>query len=251
MEMQHYLDDIVNVFTEEIDENLVGVYLHGSLAMGCFNPERSDVDLLVVVKEKLSDELKKALVKRLLELTSEKHNQLEMSIILERYLKDFVYPTPFELHYFRPEYLTDESYICGGDGFTDPDLAGHMMVTYERGKTLYGQEVKKAFQQIEKKYYLASIYNDVKDARQGMIENPVYFTLNLCRVLYFIREEVVSSKREAGEWALMKLPEEFQDSVKQSLDHYNESPGELQPDVDPEKMTHYAEWMLHEIEHLK
>jgi hypothetical protein len=34
--------------------DLVGVYRHGSLAMGCFNPDRSDVDLLVVTDNALS-----------------------------------------------------------------------------------------------------------------------------------------------------------------------------------------------------
>jgi hypothetical protein len=28
-----------------LKENLVGMYLHGSLAMDCFNPARSDIDL--------------------------------------------------------------------------------------------------------------------------------------------------------------------------------------------------------------
>lgn len=50
--MQIYLDKIKALFVEELSENLVGIYLHGSLAMGCFNPSRSDVDL-VVVKESL------------------------------------------------------------------------------------------------------------------------------------------------------------------------------------------------------
>ncbi|MDD6156298.1 MAG: nucleotidyltransferase domain-containing protein [Lachnospiraceae bacterium] len=37
-----------------LGDNLTGVYLHGSAAMGCFNPEESDIDLLVVVKDALS-----------------------------------------------------------------------------------------------------------------------------------------------------------------------------------------------------
>jgi len=31
-----------------LGRNLAAVYLHGSLAMGCFNPQRSDLDLLVL-----------------------------------------------------------------------------------------------------------------------------------------------------------------------------------------------------------
>ena len=48
MDTQSVLDQAVDLFKEELGSHLVGVYLHGSLAMGCFNPEASDVDLLVV-----------------------------------------------------------------------------------------------------------------------------------------------------------------------------------------------------------
>ena len=32
-------------------ENLVGVYLHGSIALGAFQPASGDLDILVVVKD--------------------------------------------------------------------------------------------------------------------------------------------------------------------------------------------------------
>jgi predicted nucleotidyltransferase len=54
MNTRFYLDKIVTLFKEEIKQNLLGIYLHGSLAMGCFNPSRSDIDFIVVVKEKLT-----------------------------------------------------------------------------------------------------------------------------------------------------------------------------------------------------
>ena len=46
--------DLLRRFTEMsrevFRENLVGVYLHGSLAMGCLNPEKSDLDLILVTE---------------------------------------------------------------------------------------------------------------------------------------------------------------------------------------------------------
>ena len=51
------IEDLINGFIEQskeiLRENIVGVYLHGSLAMGCFNPKRSDTDLIIVVNEPL------------------------------------------------------------------------------------------------------------------------------------------------------------------------------------------------------
>ncbi|MGN7761522.1 nucleotidyltransferase domain-containing protein [Paenibacillus sp. 22594] len=51
MNTQALLDQVVAPFKEELKGNLLGIYLHGSLAMGCFNPLKSDVDFLVVVKK--------------------------------------------------------------------------------------------------------------------------------------------------------------------------------------------------------
>lgn len=196
MELQSYIDDITNVFVKEMEDNLVGVYLHGSIAMGCFNPKTSDVDLLVICKKEITNDIKRRIIDKLLEMTKGNRNQLEMSIILERYFSDFVYPTPFELHYFHPKYLTDENYICGGEGFYDPDLAGHIMVTYHRGITLCGKEVKEVFKPIDKQFYIDSIFNDVQEAIPGITKKPVYFTLNLCRVMYFLNDGIVSSKKK-------------------------------------------------------
>lgn len=57
------LDSVTEAFVrksrEILGENLVGVYLHGSAVMGCFNEKKSDIDLLTVVNEKISDEIKK------------------------------------------------------------------------------------------------------------------------------------------------------------------------------------------------
>ncbi|MDO4667672.1 MAG: nucleotidyltransferase domain-containing protein [Streptococcus sp.] len=56
------LDRITTDFVENshqiLGENLVGIYLHGSVAMGCFNDKKSDIDLLVVVNNDITDTIK-------------------------------------------------------------------------------------------------------------------------------------------------------------------------------------------------
>ena len=60
--MTDVLQTVTQKFVEQslkiLAENLVGIYLHGSAVMGCFNSKKSDIDLLVVVKETPSDEEK-------------------------------------------------------------------------------------------------------------------------------------------------------------------------------------------------
>ncbi|SFE93867.1 Nucleotidyltransferase domain-containing protein [Paenibacillus algorifonticola] len=68
MDTAYYLDRAVALFNEEMGDNLVGIYLHGSLAMGCFNTHKSDIDLLIVAQEALSTETNKRIAKKLLKL---------------------------------------------------------------------------------------------------------------------------------------------------------------------------------------
>lgn len=248
MEIQAYVNDITTVFVNEMKDNLVGVYLHGSLAMKCFNTETSDVDMLVICKSKMTNEEKKNVIQKLLKVTQGNPNQLEMSIVLERYVEDFVYPTPFELHYFHPNYLIDESYICGGEGFFDSDLAGHIVVTYHRGVTLSGEKIENIFKPINRQYYIDSIFNDVEDSPKHIIDDPVYFTLNLCRVMYFLKEGKIASKKEGGEWGNSHLPNEYKSTVEQCLRVYIGVNRKVS--INNKELVEYAEWMVSECKRL-
>ncbi len=54
--IQSLLNRIVEGFRHILGGNLVGIYLHGSLAMGGFNPRTSDIDFLIVLKAPLKPE---------------------------------------------------------------------------------------------------------------------------------------------------------------------------------------------------
>ncbi|MFD1776220.1 aminoglycoside adenylyltransferase domain-containing protein [Paenibacillus rhizophilus] len=248
MDTRHALDQLVQLFKEEMTDNLAGIYLHGSLAMGCFNPAESDIDLLVVAYEKLSVETNKRIAKRLLALHDELPNRrgIELSIILESCLTDFVYPTPFEFHYsdyHREKYRTDENYICGG--FEDADLAAHFTVTYHRGVALYGKPVREAFAPVGRQYYLDSILSDIEGAPHNIVHSPVYYTLNLCRVLFFLQEGIVASKKEGGEWGALNLPLQYRDTVRLALSEYAGNPSAAKPE--PEALTDFAQYMMNAI----
>ncbi|KEQ26384.1 aminoglycoside adenylyltransferase domain-containing protein [Paenibacillus tyrfis] len=248
MSVTSVLDTIANLFKEELNDNLAGIYLHGSLAMGCFKPDKSDIDLLVVAKRSVTAETSRRIANKLLAIDDGLPNEggIELSVILESILGEFVYPTPFEFHYsplHRDKYRTDENYICGDQ--EDPDLAAHLTVTYHRGIALYGKPLPEMMQPIDKRLYVKSILHDVEDAPQGVLEAPEYYVLNLCRVLYYLKEGVVSSKREGGEWGLEALPSEYGETIRLCLERYGGSAGHMEPDK--RSLSDFAGYMLGEI----
>ncbi|MCM3630826.1 DUF4111 domain-containing protein [Paenibacillus glycanilyticus] len=246
-----FLGKAVNAFKAVLKENLTGIYLHGSLAMGCYNPERSDIDLILVAKEKLSGEEVLSITRQVLLLHEDSPGGtgMELSIILESYVLDFVYPTPFEYHYsehHRERYQADPGYLCGG--IDDPDLAAHLTVIYHRGLTLWGVPVQELFQPIESRYYIQSILQDVSEAAAEITGSPVYYALNLCRVLFYLREGAVSSKKEGGEWGLKALPDKYHFIIRTCLDEYSGNGLGNPQRLDDEQLVEFAEYMLGEID---
>lgn len=248
MEVLAYLDQAVELFKDELGTNLSGIYLHGSLAMGCFHPDKSDIDLLIVVHDKLPVEVSRKLAGKVIAYHDSLPNRrgVELTIVLKKYLKNFVHPTPFEFHFsdfHLDRYRNDEHYLCGG--FEDADLAAHFAVVYQRGIILYGEPIREAFLPMNRQYYLDSILGDIEDAPQNIMNLPVYYTLNLCRVLYYLQEGYISSKKEGGVWGLQHVPAKYHGLLKQCLDEY--SGGVSGVGYDPVLLIDYAEYMTGEI----
>lgn len=122
---------------EILGENLKGIYLHGSAAMGCFNPKKSDLDLLVIVEHGMGKGEKLRFMEAPLK-------GIEFSIVLWENCRPFVYPTPFELHFSNAhlKWFTEqpEDYVERMKG-TDRDLAAHVMIVNHYGVVLYDQPV--------------------------------------------------------------------------------------------------------------
>jgi predicted nucleotidyltransferase len=91
---QHLAEELTVIFSDD----LVGVYLHGSAATGCFNPDRSDIDLLVVARQPLSPEQRRA-VARLLLASSGAPYPVELTVVTTGQLHPWRHPTPFEFHH--------------------------------------------------------------------------------------------------------------------------------------------------------
>ncbi|MEP7291988.1 MAG: aminoglycoside adenylyltransferase domain-containing protein [Chloroflexota bacterium] len=222
-EISELLDALVGEFKTILQSNLTGIYLHGSLAMGCFNALRSDIDFLVVTQTKLETPSKQQMIDAILRLSERAPEKgFEFSVILRHDLENFRHPTPFELHYSA---AWKARYEAGAVDFeaqqNDPDLAAHLMITRRRGICIYGhQPIAAVFPEIPADAYLNSILGDAEAILQNMSENPVYSMLNLCRVLAYKTDGVIASKSEGGAWALKYLDAQTLPLIAQALQEY-------------------------------
>lgn len=245
-------ENFVKYSRDILGNNLVGVYLHGSAAMGCYNDEKSDIDLLVVIHNDMSDEEKRRYMDMVVELNTYAPTKgIELSIVKKSVCKPFVYPTPFELH-FSVAHLewyksNSQDYILKMNG-TDKDLAAHITILYHRGVCLWGEEIHDVFEAVNEKAYFDSIWYDIECAEEDILENPVYVILNLCRVLAFKQEKLILSKQEGGNWGLAHIPKKYSSLIQQALDEYA-SVGVM--DLNETEAIEYAKYLIEQINNMK
>ncbi len=239
------LEELSNFFQEVLGRNLVGIYLHGSLAMGCFNPASSDIDIIAVIKGKLSLQAKNKLQAGI-RLSSKKYpqNEFEISVVKQDVLRKFKYPTPFEFHFSKSSKNVSAKNNTGYDN----DLVAHFAMVKKRGLCLYGKPIRSIFPNIPKKYFLKSIAQDAKWSAEnvrkakekGKCPVPTYAVLNFCRAIAFIRSNEFFSKKEGGEWGLKHLPKKYAPIIKEALKKYRKR--NSAKTVDSELLKQFSEY---------
>ena len=90
-----------------------------------------------------------------------------------------------------------------------------------------------------------SIWSDIQEAKEDILANSMYMTLNLCRVLAYQTEKLIVSKLEGGEWAMKHISvPAYQKMILDALKEYKT--GETM-EIDYVVASDFAEYMLQQI----
>lgn len=235
------VEDVLGSLRRVTDENLAGLYLHGSLAMGCYHPPKSDIDLLAVAKNPLSTREKQAIIDYLA-ASRDSNPPVEISVVTEDTARDFRCLTPFEFHYSNDWYdrwLRSEVNLDAPA--TDEDLTMHFLAVKKRGVRLYGEGIDTVFPEIPTEACVASIRNDLNWINERFESLPTsYIVLNPCRALAFLKEGSFLSKQEGGEWALVNLPDKYYGIIQYALTGYS---GDVTGAVDRQNLREFFNYV--------
>ena len=208
-ELREVLTAFVDEIAAELKENLVGIYLVGSIASGDFDSD-SDVDFLVVTHTELNE----ADMKPLQDIQIKIHaidcyptKHLEGSYISISDLNDWNSVGKKKLYYFDNGSTAYEQ--------STHDNQWHVRwILRERGITLVGQKPESILQPIP----LDEMYHEVKATMllvmkyfQDEINRPLSFfnsrlgqsftVLTYCRMLHTLHIGTVQSKKAGAKWA--------------------------------------------------
>src|SRR5699024_3594932 len=206
------IDKLKREIKKMIHENFVGFYVHGSLALGGFNPDGCDIDVIVATNTSMTMHAKKMLAKLFFN-DSNPPIPIDISFLTMDHLSVSNHPCPFDFHFsefWRERYaydlLNETSNWLNASIKTDPDLAAHITIINDKGICLEGAPIDEIFPTVPRSDYLSSIMGDFKDCIQNIEDEPIYGILNGLRVYWYLKEGVISSKSEAGHWGLAILP---------------------------------------------
>lgn len=220
MSPEALLNALTGRYQELLGENFVGLYVHGSYAMGGFNPLKSDLDYIIVCGREPDAATKRCIMDATIAyMQFAPAKGLEMHLMLREDCLAYRHPPRFLLHYSPAHtraYLSDpDGYVASMQG-RDMDLAAHLTVMYARGQRVAGPEMRDVFGPVPKEAYIASILDDA-----GWSEaDALYHVLNRCRTLAYVADGQVRSKKEGARWALENLPLRWHALIRETLACY-------------------------------
>jgi len=201
----------LEIILELFESTVVGVYLYGSAVMGGLRVN-SDVDLLGIVNQSVTDAERSNLAARLMKVSGKSGNKdsvrpLEVTIVNINEVMPWRYPPKKEFIYgewLRAEYeqgqIPKQTY--------DPDLAILLSQARKNSVPLFGPKASEMLEDVP----MTDIRKAIKDSLPELIgsvkgdERNVILTL--ARMWLTVVTGDISPKDVAAEWAMSHLPEE-------------------------------------------
>lgn len=192
-----------------LGENLIGVYLTGSLSYGDFNPKNSDIDLLTILKTPTPQEKLEAL--KQMHLRVERENEKWAKRIECSYVSmDMLESTP------PPK--TPRPYVGEGIFYTEAPYGNEWIINqyllYQHGIALIGPDFKTLIKPIPMEAVREACIRDLFEEWQPKITDPTYLknshnqayvVLNMCRILYTVIRHSTATKKASASWVKRKF----------------------------------------------
>ena len=201
-----YADTLAHASSRALGDALAAVVLHGSLTLGDYLPGRSDIDLLLIVDDPLTDAHLAGLANGVGQQRPRAPVRADIRVVT-RTTAGAPSPLPLMEAYLRIRGPERRVHIEGRHR-GERDLAVEFSVCRAHGRSLLGPPPSELIGRVPDSWVL-----DAGDAQladwQAIGDDPPYAQLTVlsaCRVWRFAEERRHSSKDAAGLWALRRDP---------------------------------------------
>lgn len=222
---QRLADDVVAIARDVLGNSLVGAYLHGSAVLGGLRPS-SDLDVLAVVARPTSDEERRTIVARLLEISGRRAHRgparpVELTIVRQSELQPWHVPPTVDLLY--GEWLRDA--FEGGtvpEPTFMPDLGPEIALTLQGDAALFGPPPADVMDPIPLADLRRAIVAGVPSLLADLESDTRNVLLTFARIWFTLATGIINSKDQAADWALARLPEAHRGVLNRARELYLE-----------------------------
>lgn len=203
-----------------LGEQLIGLYLYGSLASGGFDPQRSDIDFLAVTRRTLSEEAIQAL--------DALHQRLWQSGAKWAAKLEGCY-VPLELIRRHQPHGPDCPTVNEGQFYTGglgADWIIQRSTLRESGIVLAGPPLPDLIDPVSADELRGAVLGYLWEWWAPMLEDSerlqsreyqAYAVLSMCRTLYTLQHGAIASKQVSAAWAKQALDAQFHAVIDQAL----------------------------------
>jgi predicted nucleotidyltransferase len=224
-----------------IGDYFIGLYLHGSLASGDFDPGYSDIDFLVVTS--------KVLPKKLIPEIEAMHMRIRDCGLEWAKKLEGTYLSKKMFYRYRPSkrripYLNEGKFFLTYQG---KDWIINRHILREKGVVVNGPPIRSLIAPISTGEIRQSIVTGLiedwtpkLDEREWLIPlgHQPFIVVTCCRALYTLKYGTVKSKPVSARWALQALDKQWRKLIESAmLWHHGMPPGNIEETLKMMKYT--------------
>lgn len=190
-----------------LTHTLVGIYCYGSLVWGDFDPDISDIDLLVVLRQDVDKEL--------FDTLDAFHQTLEAQFPDWAGRIEIAYISITALETFKTQ-RSPISVISPGEPFNTKDAGLDWLINWytirAQSMVVYGPAAEQVIPAISIEEFRTAVRDQIGDWVDWVVHTrdsrpyQAYAILTMCRALYAVQTGLQTSKIQAAAWAIQYHP---------------------------------------------
>jgi predicted nucleotidyltransferase len=202
-------DEVAALVHELLGDELIGAYLHGSAVLGGLRPH-SDVDVLAVTRRRTTDDERRAIVVRLLDISGRRARRgparsVELTVVVQDDVRPWRPAPVMDLQY--GDWLRDE-YERGVIAPAGPnaDLAVVVTMTLRGDRPLLGPPPAAVLDPVPEEDLIRSVVAGVPGLLDELESDTRNVILTLARIWTTVATGEIRTKDGAADWVLARLP---------------------------------------------
>lgn len=216
IENQKQIDSLLSVLKKLLGQDLHNVSLYGSAVDGGLR-KYSDIDLLSISSRNLTSEEINILIQNLLNISGkymldEILKPIELTLVNISEINPWQYPPKFDFQYgewLRNQFENGENNPWKSK--LNPDLTIVLKQASESGIVLSGSPLKDLIAPIPPKDFILACTDEIDNLLEDLKWDTRNVLLTLCRIWYSVENLRITSKDNAVDWVVERVPDPFKE----------------------------------------